>query len=224
MSITASSSLTDIYNANPYSLTSTDKANLYNITMTTNQIVGIGLAGFDLTGIYADCAVATDNCVASTYNPFDGYALVGQLFDETSDTTNSFGACFPDLSCFTINPTGTNYAFNTLVTSAASSATVPNSMTSDAVAASKCETNTGGFDAQCFGFIARPVTDRQALVWRFEQTDASDRYEVGQVVQVVGIDTTSVAAGSNVVASVTLAGAAALTAAAASAALSTILF
>jgi len=95
MSITSTSTLTEIYNNNQYFLTDSDKQNLYNVTMTTNVILGVGLAGFDLTGIYTDCAVATTNCVASAYNPFDGYALVGNLYDLASQT-NSFGACFPD--------------------------------------------------------------------------------------------------------------------------------
>jgi hypothetical protein len=95
MSITSTSNLTEIYNNQAYFLTDSDRQSLYNMTMTTNVIVGVGLAGFDLTGIYTDCAVSTGNCVTSAYNPFDGYALVGFLYHLASQT-NSFGACFLD--------------------------------------------------------------------------------------------------------------------------------
>ena len=107
--------------------------------------MGVGLAGLDLTGVYTDCAIATTNCVASTYNPFDGYALVSYVFDQNS-VSNSYGACFPDSTCFTIDASSTNYAYNTLAISGAASASNPNSMTSDAVSANKCVANTGGFD------------------------------------------------------------------------------
>ena len=97
-------------------------------------------------------------------------------------------------------------------------------MTTDAVAASKCVVNTGGFDTQCFGFDTNTVASGKALVYRFEKTADTERYAVGDVISVVGIFTTSVGAGTNIVSSVTLAGASALVALATSGFVSAILF
>ena len=146
MPIDSESTLSDIYYYNPYILSDAQESQLKNITLSTNHIIGVGLAGFDLAGVYADCAIATDNCSAATYNSFDGYAFVAMIYDDSTDDSASIGACLPDLTCFTLNREGEYYLFNTLVTSAAASASVPASMTTDAVAAYKCMANTGGFD------------------------------------------------------------------------------
>ena len=222
MSITSTSTLTEIYDANTYVLTESDKQQMQNVTATTGQIIGIGLAGFDLSGVYEDCAVATDNCAASAYNAYDGYAVVAKIWDQTSDTTNLFGACMDDDICFTVDPTGTDYAFETLALTSIASATNPDSMTT--LIDSACSTNTGGFNSACFAAnTGTAVSSKEALLWRFEPLE--DRvFEKGVVTQIVAIDTTSVAAGTNVVSSITLLGAVSLAATLICTSLSAILF
>lgn len=168
MTITASSTITEVYNNNLHTL-SEDQANLLtNVTLTSGHIIGVGLAGFDLTGLYTDCAIATTNCDAADYNDYDGYAFVAQVYDNEDDAASKLGLCINDKSCFTVDRSGAAYVFNTLVTSQSPSASIPSSMTDDVVAESKCAVNTGGFDAECFGFGAHYVAFRSAFVWRFE--------------------------------------------------------
>ena len=85
MTITASSTLQNVFDANIYALTEADESNTVSLTAATDLTVGVQLAGFDLTDFYADCATAgTDVCTASTYASFDGFALVFTFTDATS--------------------------------------------------------------------------------------------------------------------------------------------
>ena len=213
MTITSTSTMADIIAAHPVTLTTDQQASLTSITLTNTSIIKVGLASIDLATFKADCATATA-CTATTYTAYDGYALYGMLSDGKTKT-DRFGACFADKTCFTIDPAATdntNYAYNTIKLSAAASKTVPKTFDT-AVADKACESNTGGFHAECFAFTASAVTGKAASAWRFvKNTDAT--FKVGAITEVVGIDATNMALGTNVIASVTLELAAALVSAA----------
>jgi len=81
-------------------------------------------------------------------------------------------------------------------------------MTTDAYSTTDCTSqNTGGFDSTCFGFNSCAVSGYFCTLYRFESLTDSDRPESGTDMDVVAIDTDSVAAGTNVISSFTLTGA-----------------
>lgn len=118
--------------------------------------MAVGLAGFDLTDFYTSCAIASGQCTASSYNAYDGYALVSYIFDASANTAGVFGACFndgSDTTCWTADSSSTTYTFNTLSLSANASASNPTSMTTDAYTTTDCTVQTpGGFNSVCFTF------------------------------------------------------------------------
>lgn len=185
--------MTDLFNALTYSLSSAQLEVLTNVTANTGQIMAVGLAGLDLTDFYTYCYSSTSACKsnAGNYNAYDGYALVSYIYDSSSNSATTFGACFDDdsyTSCWTADSSGTSYSFNTIQLSANASATNPSDMTTS-TSSETCTTNTGGFTFPCFGFNSCTVASYACTVYRFmETTSTTTRYSSGQSMTVVAIN------------------------------------
>lgn len=198
-----------MFNANIPELSTADYTtlNATELTSPVDYLNGyIAMVGFDLDDFFDDCRTASDSCDPTDYYDYDGYSIV-IAFNDTSlaNTQYKWGFCLAhDNTCIIADPTYGNFDFTQLVLPVSLRTSNPSEQVVDGDSASECETYTGGFSEDCWGWNPNmPVDGGWAQVWRY--LEITDRYKLvaGDTTTVWGV--TSQTGTDNVMQSVTLA-------------------
>jgi hypothetical protein len=154
--ITISSSIQDVFDANIPVLTTEDEASLADSPLLTADSVltgRIGLAGFDLDNFLKDCKIASDNCDVTEYYDYDGFALT-ITFSDSSLQNNSvyWGFCIEDKTCIIANPTFSDYDYTQLILPTNLATNNPTEQRVEGDTSGECLTYTAGFSSNCWGW------------------------------------------------------------------------